>query len=163
MTLLAKVKSHWAVPALALVGVLGSQGCAAVGLTLFGVGAGVTAGTSVTYTMDGIAYKTFSVSEERLEAATLGALRTMDIEVRDIAVNDAEPAESGRTIMAVAGDRTVDIQLDRLTSRSARMRVNVKHGWFFKDRATAAEIISQTEQTLDDKAAVSRNGNKNGK
>ena len=31
------------------------HGCAAVGLTLFSVGAGVATGTSVGYTLDGIA------------------------------------------------------------------------------------------------------------
>ena len=39
-----------------LIALLG-QGCAAVGLTLFGVGAGVTAGTGTSYTLDGIAYR----------------------------------------------------------------------------------------------------------
>jgi hypothetical protein len=127
-------------------------------LTLFGVGAGVTAGTSASYTLDGIAYKTFTIPEERLEAATLNTLRRMDIEVRDIALNDAQPAESRRTIVAVAGDRTIDIQLDRLTAKTTRMRVNAKQGWFFKDRATATEIIVQTERTLDNEAAMSKNG-----
>ena len=37
------------------------NGCAAIGLTLFGVGAGVATGTSVSYTLDGIAYRTFTV------------------------------------------------------------------------------------------------------
>ncbi|MCE3242614.1 MAG: hypothetical protein K0Q83_3121, partial [Deltaproteobacteria bacterium] len=36
------------------------SGCAAVGMTLFGVGAGVATGTSVSYTLDGIAYRTFT-------------------------------------------------------------------------------------------------------
>ncbi|OGP19244.1 MAG: hypothetical protein A2038_09080 [Deltaproteobacteria bacterium GWA2_57_13] len=37
---------------------LGSiQGCAAIGLTLFGVGAGVTTGTAVAYSLDGYAYR----------------------------------------------------------------------------------------------------------
>jgi hypothetical protein len=41
-------------PAL-LIGTAGSSGCAAVGLTLLGVGAGVSAGTGVSYTLDSIA------------------------------------------------------------------------------------------------------------
>jgi hypothetical protein len=29
------------------------------------------------------------------------------------------------------------------------MRVSVKHGWIFRDRATAGEIIAQTEHSVD--------------
>jgi hypothetical protein len=40
---------------------LNLNGCAApLALTLFGVGAGVTTGTAVSYTMDGIAYSVTS-------------------------------------------------------------------------------------------------------
>ena len=49
--------------ALVVLGALGSQGCAGVGLTLFGVGAGIGGGTGVSYTLDSIAYKTFAASE----------------------------------------------------------------------------------------------------
>jgi hypothetical protein len=52
----------------------------------------------------------------------------------------------------------VEIELDRLTRTTSRMRVNVKQGWFFRDRATATEIIVQTERTLDDEPVLSRRG-----
>ncbi|MBI4638485.1 MAG: hypothetical protein HY727_19265 [Candidatus Rokubacteria bacterium] len=52
--------------------------------------------------------------------------------------------------MALAADRTIEIELDRLTAQTSRMRVNAKQGWFFKDRATAGEIIVQTERTLEE-------------
>ncbi|OGL03730.1 MAG: hypothetical protein A3I03_01690 [Candidatus Rokubacteria bacterium RIFCSPLOWO2_02_FULL_68_19] len=58
--------------------------------------------------------------------------------------------------MAQAGDREVEIEVDRLTGKTSRMRVNVKQGWFFKDRATATEIIIQTERTLDDEPVLAR-------
>ena len=122
-------------------------------LTLFGVGAGVTAGTGVSYTLDSIAYKTFTVPEERLRAATLKTLKRMDIEVKE-----NQPSESGRKIVAQAGDREIEIELDRLTAKTSRMRVNAKQGWFFKDRATAGEIIVQTERTLDDEPVLAREG-----
>lgn len=129
----------------------GSAGCAAVGLTLLGVGAGVGAGTGVSYTLDSIAYKTFAASEEGLRAATLQTLNRMDM-----AVQENQPTEAGRRIVAVAGDRTVEIELDRITTMTSRMRVNVKQGWFFKDRATAGEIIVQTERTLEDEPMPAR-------
>ncbi len=116
---------------------------------LFGVGAGVSAGTGVSYSLDSVAYKTFTASEPTLRAATLRTLKRMDIEVKE-----NQPIDSGRQIVAVAGDRTIEIELDRLTSQTTRMRVNAKHGAFFKDRATAAEIIVQTERSLDDEPAL---------
>ena len=136
---------------LSAVCLLSFQGCAAAGLTLFGVGAGVTAGTGVSYTLDSIAYKTFTTQLENLQSATVRTLKRMDIVVKE-----NQPTESGRKLMAVAGDRSIDIELDRLTARTSRMRVNAKHGWFFKDRATATEIILQTERTLDDEPLPAR-------
>ena len=124
---------------------LAGQGCAAVGLTLFGVGAGVAGGTGVSYTLDSIAYKTFTASEEHLRTATVKTLRRMAMDLKE---NQA--TESGRQLTATAGNRTVEIELDRITTKTSRMRVNVKQGWFFKDRATATEIIVQTERTLED-------------
>ena len=137
-------------PLLLLVAPAGS-GCAAIGLTLFGVGAG----TGVSYTLDSVAYKTFTASEEGLQAATLKTLKRMDIQVKE-----NQPTESGRKIVARAGDREIEIDLDRLTTKTSRMRVNAKQGMFFKDRATAAEIIIQTERTLDDEPVLARDTKK---
>jgi Protein of unknown function (DUF3568) len=141
---------HRMMAVLAAIGLLSTQGCAAVGLTLLSVGAGVTAGTGVSYTLDSIAYKTFAASLEGVHGATRQTLRRMDI-----AVQEDQPSATGRTLVAVAGDRTIAIELDRLTSRTSRMRVNAKQGWFFKDRATATEIIVQTAQTLEDEPRLS--------
>ncbi len=74
----------------------------------------------------------------------------------DIEVKENQATESGRKIVAAAGDRTIEIEIDRLTSQTTRMRVNAKQGAFFKDRATAAEIIIQTERTLDDEPILAR-------
>ena len=123
---------------------LSAQGCAA-GLTLFGAGAGVSGGSGVSYTLDSIAYKTFTAPVEDLQGATLKTLKRMDITIKG---NKA--SESGRIIVAVAGDRTIEIELDRLTTKVSRMRVNAKQGWLLRDRATATEIIVQTAQTLED-------------
>ena len=127
-----------------LIGSAIEVGCAAVGLTLLGVGAGISGGTGLSYTLDSIAYKTFTVPEDGLRTATLKSLKRMDMKV-----NENQSTDSGRRIVAEAGDRTVEIELDRLTTKTSRMRVTVKQGWFFKDRATAAEIVVQTEHTLE--------------
>ncbi len=136
---------------LLLLATAGSAGCAAIALTLFGVGAGVSAGTGVSYTLDSVAYKTFTTSEGVLRTATLKTLKRMDIEVKENKVTD-----SGRNIVAQAGDRTIEIELDRMTPKTTRMRVSAKQGTFFRDRATATEIIVQTERTLDDEPRLVR-------
>jgi hypothetical protein len=130
---------------------LGSQGCAALGLAILSAGVGTGAGQGVSYTLDSIVYKTFTTPVENLEAATLKSLARMDIQV-----TEREKTDSGLRITAKAGDRDIDIELDRLTTQATRMRVNASLNWFLRDRATAAEIIAQTAQTLDDQARLAQ-------
>ena len=139
--------------ALALSGgiLLATQGCAAVGLTVFGAGAGVAGGTGTSYTLDSVAYRTFTMSADDVRRAMLSALKRMDIKVQS---DEAMP--EGRHLVAQAGDRSIDIDLERLTSRTTRMRVSVRHGWIFRDRATAGEIIAQTEHSVDLLPAVTQ-------
>jgi Protein of unknown function (DUF3568) len=119
------------------------SGCAAVGLTLFGVGAGAATGTSVSYTLDGVAYRTFTVSLPQVESATRTALNRMGIKVETTA-----KTEQGKAISASANDRQIEIELEAVSSKTTRIRTVAKQGIFFKDRATAAEIIVQTEKVL---------------
>lgn len=136
---------------LLLLGMAGSSGCAAVALTLFGVGAGVGTGTGSSYILDSIVYKTFNVSEQGVRKATLITLKRMAIQVKE-----NETTEAGTKIVGVAGDRTIAIEVERLTAKTSRLRVLVKQGWFWRDRATATEIIIQTERTLDDDPKLAR-------
>lgn len=140
--------------ALAVTALVGSQGCAAVGIALLGVGIGTAAGQGISYTLDSVAYKTFTAPLEGLETATFRSLERMDI-----AVQSTEDIEEGRKITAQAREREIEIELDRLTARTSRMRVSVQQGWFVKDRATAAEIIMQTAQTLDDEPGLTEPAN----
>src|SRR5262245_10606635 len=71
------------------------NGCAAVGLTLFGVGAGVATGTSVGYTLDGYAYRTFTAPLPQVESATRTALNRMGIKIEATA-----KTEQGKAIAA---------------------------------------------------------------
>ena len=119
------------------------HGCAAVGMTLFGVGAGVTAGTSVSYTLDGIAYRTFTLPLPQVESATRTALDRMGIKVDSTA-----KTEQGKAIKATSNDREIEIELEMVSSKTTRIRTVAKQGIFFKDRATAGEIIFQTEKVL---------------
>ncbi len=141
--------SLWArlgVPAALLVGFALLNGCAPVGLTMFGVAAGTSAGTTVSYTLDGIAYKTFTASEPKVRRATLTALRKMDLKVRP-----AEPSQNGAapSIIAAGKDRQIEIELEPISPQTTRIRVVAKDGIFFKDKATATEIIYQVADALE--------------
>jgi hypothetical protein len=120
------------------------NGCAApLALTLLGVGAGVTTGTAVSYTMDGIAYRTFTASLPQVERATLTALNDMGM-----AIEGSQKTDEGKSIKAKGLDRQIEIELQAISSKTTRIRTVAKDGIFFKDRATATEIILQTERIL---------------
>ena len=119
------------------------SGCASVGMTLFGVGAGVATGTSVSYTLDGIAYRTFTAPLPQVETAARTALDRMGIRVAA-----TSRTEQGKAIHAVSNDREIEIELEMVSARTTRIRTVAKQGFFFKDRATATEIIIQTEKVL---------------
>lgn len=119
------------------------SGCAAVGMTLFGVGAGVATGTSVSYTLDGIAYRTFTAPISQVEEATRTALDRMGIKIQA-----TSKTEQGKAIKAMSNDREIEIELEMVSAKTTRIRTVAKQGIFFKDRATATEIIMQTERVL---------------
>src|SRR5574341_499468 len=119
------------------------NGCAAVGLTLFGVAAGTATGTSVAYTLDGVAYRTFTAPLPQVENATRKALNRMGINVDSTANTD-----QGRAIRATSNDREIEIELEMVSAKTTRIRTVAKQGIFFKHRATAGEIIFQTEKVL---------------
>ena len=128
---------------LLVLGALSTQGCAAIGLMLIGSGVGVGAGAGTGHALDSIVYKTFTVPIDQVAKATVVTLERMDIELVD-----TTPTEEGQTMTATAGDRKIEIELDRLTSRTTRLRVVAKKNWLVRDRATATEIILQTDRTL---------------
>ena len=122
------------------------QGCAAAGLAVVGAGAGVGMGTGVEHELNGVAYKTFATPVDAVHHATRATLARLAMPI----TADARTQE-GWKVSASAADRTIDIELERLTPRTTRMRVVANKGdLFFKDSATSTEIILQTAQTLQD-------------
>lgn len=121
------------------------NGCAVVALSLLGAGAGVITGQAMSYSLDGIAYRTFTAPLLQTERATLAALRRMGIKVES--VGKAEEG-NGRFIKAVGAERQIEVGLEPVSKGTTRMRTVAKQGMFFRDRATAAEIILQTEKIL---------------
>ncbi len=125
----------------------GLGGCAAV-LTA----GSMAASAGINHTLKGISYKTFVTPVDDLQTATLATLDKMDMSVTDI-----KEVKTGWEIKAKAYDRIIEIELEALTPQAARMRVVANQGqFFFKDAATATEIIIQTAETLDGTAAKTR-------
>src|SRR5512145_2502050 len=103
------------------------SGCAAVGLTLFGVAAGTATGTSVAYTLDGVAYRTFTAPLPQVESATRTALNRMGI-----SVDSSANTEQGRALRATSNDREIEIELEMVSPKTTRIRTVAKQGIFFK-------------------------------
>lgn len=126
------------------------SGCETAALSVGSAGAGVAMSTGVDQTLSGITYKTFTAPLARVRRAALNSLHQMDMKV-----TEDHRSEDGWTISANASQRTVDIELEKLTSKSTRMRVVVEQEGklFFKDASTATEIVLQTADTLDAQSA----------
>jgi hypothetical protein len=112
------------------------SGCEPITMTLFGVGAGVTTGTSVSYTIDGYAYRTFTAPISEVEDATRTALNRMGIKVAASA-----RTEQGKALSARTSDRDIEIELERGSPRTTRIRTVAKQGIFFKDHLLREWVI----------------------
>jgi hypothetical protein len=137
-----------------LVVVLGAlEGCA--GVTVVGTENGVPLGAVTDYTLSGTASRTFTGSSDVVYQATRSALLHMGMSVNTDTRTDDE-----RGVTASAGDREVEIELLALTTKTTQMRVTVRRGLFWRDRATAGEIVAQAQVALDRATAlaVQKNG-----
>ena len=72
---------------------------ARLALTMLAVGAGIATGTSVSYTLNGFYYRTFTAPLPQVESATRTALDKMGIKVEATA-----KTEQGRAIAATGND-----------------------------------------------------------
>ncbi len=122
-----------------MLAALNLAGCAGVALTA----GGIAGSAGVNHTLSGIVYKTFTAPMKDLRTATLKTLNMMQI-----TVTADKKAEYGWRIDGTAYERTIEIELERLTPAVTRMRVTVDKGSIFKDSATSTEIILQTAQRL---------------
>ena len=139
------------VPALPFLALLFSivflNGCAAIALALLGAGVGVATEQAVAYTMRGVASRTLTVPLPRVRRATLTALRRMGIRVEG-----RGKTEYGEFIKATGRNRQIEVTLEPITRKSTLMRTVAKRGFFLRDRATATEIILQTERIIKGKS-----------
>ena len=119
-------------------------GCLAIGLSLFGVAAGVGSGTAVSYAMNGYAYRTFAAPLPTVERAALRTIKAMGFRLD----SQEDVKNATRLVKASGNERNVEVRLERVTDRTTRIRTVVSQGAFLRDKATATEIIIQTEQVL---------------
>ncbi|MBI5586953.1 MAG: DUF3568 family protein [Deltaproteobacteria bacterium] len=103
------------------------------------------AGGGVAYTFTNIAYKTVSYPVKQVESSLRAAFKKMDIKETSEAASDGAV-----TIKAKTKKLDITIELEKVTPKTTRIKVDAKDGLFFKDKATATEIITQTEKALED-------------
>lgn len=132
--------------AVGLLFALSASGCEPVSLTAMGVGAAY----GVQHTLSGITYRTFSAPLPEVRAAVVRALDHMAIKV-----SAKEKIENGERFTAHANEREIEVELERVTSRTTRMRATARNG-LFRDAATATEIVLQTERLLGNTEVTKR-------
>lgn len=108
-------------------------------MTMLGVGASA----GVAHQMGGMAYRTFTAPLSRVKAATLTALRRMEIKVSKM-----EKISNGEALYATVADRKIEIELEALTPNTTRIKAVARKDGLLVDSATAVEIISQTEKAM---------------
>jgi hypothetical protein len=104
------------------------------------LGAGV--GTAIKQEKENESAETFTYSLQRTKSALLVGLKRMAIEVTSVS-----PTEKGEKITGKTKEHSVDIELTPVTDKATRMIVKVGRG-LKADRATAEEVVQQTQRAL---------------
>jgi hypothetical protein len=116
------------------------SGCAVATMTVAGTGASL----GVSYTITNIAEKTFNFPLTDVDEATFQALKKLNFNMVKY-----EDLGEERKIRVAAKDRDIRIKLERITTATTQMRVDARTWPFFKDRATAVEVIHQVLKILE--------------
>jgi hypothetical protein len=124
---------------LLLLSCISLAGCEPVSMTLLGVGTA----TGVGHTLNGMAYRTFTAPVKDVREATKVALKRMGIKGAKI-----EKVDGGERMLAEASDRKIEITLESISANATRMKSIARVDTFFMDKATATEIVLQTERVL---------------
>ena len=109
-------------------------------ISAFGTGAIMTA----EYVLTGGESKTISHEFARTKRALLVALCKMKIEV-----DKASPIEDGEEIFATAEELEIRIELKEITSSVTRISVKAEKNFLSRDKATAQEILQQTNRIAE--------------
>ncbi|MFI5339368.1 MAG: DUF3568 family protein [Candidatus Methylomirabilales bacterium] len=132
---------------LVLAGLLVTQGCA-----VLAVGAVAGAAAGVTYTVLGIAEKTYSEDYDTVLAALQKALVNLDIKTGDTKRTEENGKVVTTEIQAYVRDLTIQISIERISDKATRVVVDASKKYVIKDSATAGEILNQTTNNLPKKS-----------
>jgi len=104
------------------------------------------AGMGIEYTLTNVAYRTFNFSLDQVNQATTLALKKMDIKIEGY-----RKTEEGSEIRASTKELQIIIDLEVITSKTTKIKVDARKGPILKDKATATEIIYQVDRILEGK------------
>jgi len=116
-----------------------ATGCEPISLTALAIGGA----TGVQHTLNGMTYRTFTAPAPRVKSATLAALGRMGIKV-----DTTERTEGGEVIKASTPDRQIEVEVEKISANTTRLRAVARKGNLLYDSATSTEIILQTEKIL---------------
>jgi hypothetical protein len=130
-----------------------SQGCALLAPTLLGAAASTATKTGISYSLDSRAQKTFTAPVPEVRTSLLAALEEMGFPIET-----DEKTDEGHRILAKTDGREVEVELEAVTPKATKVRVVVREGWFWKDRATAEEIVEQTGRGVEATMIAAKGG-----
>jgi hypothetical protein len=96
------------------------------------------------YFISGAVTRTVSYDFGRIKKALLVALCRMKIDV-----DKAKPIEDGEEIFATAEELEIRIELKEITSSVTRISVKAEKNFLNRDKATAQEILQQTNRIAE--------------
>jgi hypothetical protein len=112
-------------------------------------GAFTGAGEYYRYNTTNVAEQTLMATVDQIDAASREALKNMDIQLKGV-----ESGDSKTEISAVTAELDIRVTMVPITATTTRVTVNAVEDHVIKDRATAAEILSQIKSELDRSRAV---------
>lgn len=107
--------------------------------------AGVGGSAAITHRLNGTACRTFTAPASKVRSATVNALSRMRIQ---LVSEEMQDKGSVRVVVAKTSDRTIEIEIEPISTNTTRMSVSAKSSVFHYDSATAEEIIQQTRKIL---------------
>ena len=120
---------------------VGLSGCASVGMSMLSAALGLGANHQI----NGVSTRTFTESQDKVEAAAIAALDRMGMKILA-----REETDSGRLLRASANDRSIDVDFEPLSTTTTRVSATTRrNSGIFLDGATSAEIIEQTMKSLE--------------
>ena len=137
----SRAAAFWALAALPLF-----SGCAAViitGASVGAAGAGRAVSEGVSYSFSSTFYRSFTFPQDKVHAAALQALQTMQITLKK---DEIRPP--GYRIQAATKDLKITVTLYPLTPNLTQIGVSAKKRLVMRDLTVAAEIMVQTEKIL---------------